>query len=117
MIGAMVAGVALHFETPREAARTVAVVAVLTVLPVAVLMVRQVRRGSWANADASNRAERPVLFAVGIIALVALLGYALVLRPGSFLVRGAVAAMIMLAVCAAGAGFTSMNRASAADSR
>jgi len=100
MIGAMVAGVALHFETPREAARTVAVVALLTVLPVAVLMVRQVRRGSWANADASNRAERPILFAVGIVALVALLVYAIVLRPGSFLVRGAVAVMIMLAVCA-----------------
>jgi len=100
MIGAMVAAAALRFETPREAARTVAVVAVLTVLPVAALMVRQIRRGSWANADASNRAERPILFTVGIVALLALLVYALVLRPGSFLVRGAITVMIMLAVCA-----------------
>lgn len=58
----MVLGAALHFGTPREAFRTVLLVALIALLPVAVLMVRQVRRGSWANVDASNRAERPLLF-------------------------------------------------------
>jgi membrane-associated phospholipid phosphatase len=64
-------------------------------------MARQVRRGFWTNADASNRAERPLLFTVGIVALAVLLGAVLVFRPGSFLIRGAVGVLIMLAVCSA----------------
>ena len=38
-------------------------------------MWRQVRRGRWQNADASNRAERPILYLVCGVALVALLAY------------------------------------------
>ena len=56
-------------------------------------MWRQVRRGRWQNADASNRAERPILYIVGGIALVALLAYLLLLRPQSFMVRGVVATL------------------------
>jgi hypothetical protein len=96
----MVLGVTLHFTTPSEALRTLLLVTVVTLLPVAALMVRQVRRGSWTNVDASNRAERPVLFAVGIAGLAVLLGAVLVFRPGSFLIRGAAGVLMMLAVCA-----------------
>ena len=96
----MVLGVALRVSTPREAVRTFLLVGVIVVVPLAVLMVRQVRRGSWANADASNRAERPVLFAVGMIALAVLLGTVLVFQPGSFLMRGSIGVLLMVAVCA-----------------
>jgi hypothetical protein len=96
----LVLGAALHFTNPHEALRTLLLVTLVTLLPVAALMVRQVRRGSWANADASNRAERPLLFAVGIVALAVLLLAVLVFRPGSFLMRGAVGVLLMLAVCA-----------------
>ncbi len=96
----MVLGAALHFGTPREALRTVLLVTLISLLPVAALMVRQVRRGYWTNVDASDRAERPLLFAAGIVALAVLLGAVLVLQPGSFLIRGTVGVLIMLAVCA-----------------
>jgi hypothetical protein len=96
----MVLGTALHFSTPGEAFRTLLLVTLIALLPVAVLMVRQVRRGSWTNVDASNRAERPLLFAVGIVALAVLIGAVLVFRPGSVLIRGAVGVLIMFVVCA-----------------
>lgn len=96
----MVLGAALRFSTPREALRILLLVAVTALLPIAVLMIRQVRRGSWTNVDASDRAERPLLFAVGIVALAVLLGAVLVFRPGSFLIRGVVGVLMMLAVCA-----------------
>jgi hypothetical protein len=100
MVMVMVLGAALRFGTPREALRTLLLVALVALLPVAALMVRQVRSGSWTNVDASDRAERPLLFAVGIVALVVLLGAVLVFRPGSFLLRGVAGVLIMLAVCA-----------------
>jgi len=97
---ALVVATALHFGGTREAIRTALLVAVVAILPIAVLMVRQVRRGAWGNVDASHRGERPLLFAVGLLALAALLGVLLVLRPDSFLVRGAAGVLAMLAVCA-----------------
>jgi len=96
----MVLAVALHFGTPGEALRTLLLVTLIALLPLAALMVRQVRRGSWTNVDASRRAERPLLFAVGIVGLAALLGAVLVFRPGSFLIRGVVGVLAMLAACA-----------------
>ena len=96
----LVLGAALRLSTPREALRTLLLVTLIALLPVAALMIRQVRKGSWTNVDASNRAERPLLFAVGIVALAVLVGAVLVFRPGSFLIRGAVGVLIMLAVCA-----------------
>jgi hypothetical protein len=96
----MVLGAALHLSTPSEALRTVLLVTLIALLPVAALMVRQVRRGSWTNVDASNRAERPLLFAVAIVALAVLIGAVLVFRPGSFLIRGAAGVLIMFVVCA-----------------
>jgi hypothetical protein len=94
-------GMALHFGTPREALRTLLLFVLIALLPIGVLMVRQVRRGSWTNVDASNRAERPLLFAVSIVAFALLLGVALVFRPASSLIRGAIGVLLMLAVCAA----------------
>ncbi len=100
MTGVMVAGSALHFGSVRDAASALLLVGVAAILPVALLMIGQVRGGKWDNADASNRAERPILYAAGLIALAALLTYELMFRPGSFLIRGVVVVMIMLAVCA-----------------
>jgi hypothetical protein len=96
----MVLGVALQRGDAGEAFWTVALVALVALLPVAALMARQVRRGSWANVDASDRAERPLLFVVGMAALAMLLVVVLVFRSQSFLVRGGIGVLIMLAVCA-----------------
>ena len=95
----LVVGTALHFGSAREALRLVLLVTVVALLPVGALMFGQVRRGGWTTVDASERAERPLLFGVGIVALAVLLGTLLVLRPGSFLVRGAAGVLAMLAVC------------------
>jgi membrane-associated phospholipid phosphatase len=96
----MVLGVALRLGTPREAFRALLIVTLVALVPVGALMVRQVRRGSWDNVDASNRAERPLLFTVGIVALAVLLGAVGMFRPESFLLRGAAGVLAMLAVCA-----------------
>ena len=97
---AMVMGAALRFSTPGEALQTVALVTLVALLPVGVLMFRQVRTGSWGNVDASDRAERPVLFAVSILALAVLLGGMILFRPGSPMIRGSVGVLAMLAACA-----------------
>ena len=83
------------------AARSVMLVALLAFLPLAVLMRRQVRSGAWTNVDASHPHERPVLFLVGGAGLLALLGYLAVAHPDSPLLRGAVGALVMVALCAA----------------
>jgi hypothetical protein len=85
---------------PAAAARAVATVAVLFVLPVAVLIVRQTRRGAWSTVDASNPRERPLLYLVGGAGLVALFGFLLATQPATPLLRGAAGTLGMLAVCA-----------------
>jgi phosphatidylserine synthase len=100
MAAVLIVGTALHFGAPKDAARALMLVALVALLPVAVLMIRQVRRGAWRNVDASEVAERPLLFAVAIVALAALLGYAVVFRPGSFLIRGSLGVFGLLAACA-----------------
>ena len=82
------------------AARSVAVVGLLFVLPLAVLTVRQVRRGAWTTVDASHPLERPVLFLVGIAGLAAVLAYFAQASADAPLVRGAAAVLAMLALCA-----------------
>ena len=84
---------------PSAAARSVATVALLLVLPLAVLMLRQVRRGHWGTVDASHPRERPALYAVGGAALLALLAYLTATSPDSPLVRGAGGTLAMVAVC------------------
>ncbi len=78
--------------------QSVLLVVVAIVFPLAVLMLRQVRRGRWSNVDASNPSERPALFAVALAGLVAALLWLLLNDPQSFLVRGmlVVAALLLL---------------------
>lgn len=97
----MVAVMALHFGTPADAVRSVALVVAFGVVPLALLMYRQVRRGSWENVDASNARERPVLFTIALLGLVLLLTYLLLVHPRSFLVRGIYGGLGMVIVCAA----------------
>jgi hypothetical protein len=85
---------------PAGALRSLGLVALLALVPVALLMGWQVRRGAWQNVDASNPRERPALFWVGGGALVALVVYLRLRQPTSFLIRGSLAVLAMLAVCA-----------------
>lgn len=100
MVALMVGVAAAARQSRGDAAGSVGVVVVFTIAPLAILMWRQVRRGTWENVDASNRAERPALYLVGGIALAALLAYLFLLRPESFMVRGVIAILAMMAVCA-----------------
>jgi hypothetical protein len=100
MVGVMVGAAAAARQGAGGAVRAVAVTALFTIVPMAVLMWRQVRRGRWQNADASNRADRPILYVVGAVALVALLTYLMLVRSQSFMVRGVVATLGMIMVCA-----------------
>ena len=100
MVGVMVGAAAAGRQTTGEAVRSVGTVVLFTIVPLAVLRWRQVKRGRWENADASNRAERPILYIVGGVAVVALLAYLLLIRSQSFMVRGVVATLGMMAVCA-----------------
>lgn len=101
MIGVMVGTAAAARQTAAEAARSVATVALFTIVPLAVLMWHQVRRGRWESSDASNRAERPILYIAGGIAVAVLLAYLLLARPQSLMIRGVVSSLGMLAVCGA----------------
>lgn len=102
LVTALVLVGAVEWHRGRAAAAgSVAAVALLFGLPIGVLMGRQVRRGAWGTVDASDPRERPVLFAVGAAALLALLGYLALARPGSGLLRGGLVTLGMVAVCAA----------------
>ena len=100
MVGVMVGAAAAARQTVGEAARSVGTVVLFTIVPLGVLMWRQVHRGKWENADASNRADRPVLYVVLGVALTALLAYLTLFGPQSFMVRGVVATLGMMGVCA-----------------
>jgi hypothetical protein len=86
-------------QSSRTAMQSVLVVAVAVIVPIAVLMFGQVRRGRWSNVDASKPSERPLLFVVALVGLVAALGWVLFSDPQSFLVRGlfVVAAFLLVA--------------------
>lgn len=100
MVGVLVGAAAASRQSGGEAIRTLLLVAAFTILPLAVLMVRQVRRGAWDNVDASNKAERPILYLVGGVALVALLASVMLMQPQSFMVRGILTTFAMLLVSA-----------------
>lgn len=101
MIAVLVGAAAAARQDVADATRAVAVVAMFTIVPLLILMMRQVKRGAWQNADASNRAERPILYAVGGLGLAALIVYLMTLRPESLLLRGTLVTFSMLGVCAA----------------
>lgn len=100
MIGLLVGTASAARQTAADAMRTVALVAMFTVVPLLILMARQVKRGTWENADASNRADRPILYGVAGMGLAALTFYLLALGSQSFLVRGTLVVFGMLAACA-----------------
>lgn len=100
MVGVMVGAAAAARQTAAEAVRSVSTVVLFTIVPLALLMWRQVRRGRWENVDASNRAERPILYVVGGAGVVALLAYVFVIPQQSFMVRGVGATLGMMAVSA-----------------
>jgi hypothetical protein len=71
-----------------HATKSVLLVLVVIIFPVAILMFRQVRRGRWSNADASNPSERAVLFLTALGGVVASLSWLLIKDPQSFLMQG-----------------------------
>jgi hypothetical protein len=99
MVALLVAVPAMR-QSSGSAVRSVLIVVIAIVIPIAVLMVRQVRRGRWSNVDASKPSERPVLFMVALAGLVAALGWLLLNDPHSFLVRGMIVAAAFLLVAA-----------------
>jgi hypothetical protein len=83
------------------ATRTTLIVGGLFVLPLVALTARQVRSGAWSTVDASQVRERPILFAVGAAALLALMLYFSRAQPGTPLIVGTAGVLTMLALCAA----------------
>jgi membrane-associated phospholipid phosphatase len=100
MVGVIVGTAAGARQGAGGAVRAIALTALFTIVPMAVLMWRQVRRGVWQNVDASNRTERPILYIVGGVTLAALLAYLMVMSSQSFMVRGVVVTLGMIVVCA-----------------
>ena len=100
MVGLMVGVAAASRQTAGEAVRSVGTVVLFTIVPMGVLMWRQVRRGNWENADASNRSERPIMYIVSGAGVLALLVYMVLARQQSFMVRGVVVTLGMVALCA-----------------
>ena len=100
MVVLMVGAATEQLGAPGQVVRTVGVVALFTILPIVILTIWQVRRGAWMNVDASNPRDRPLLFTVAIVSLIALVGYLVALRRHSFLLRGSTVTLVMLVVCA-----------------
>jgi hypothetical protein len=100
MIAVMVGASTARVGRASEVGANIAWVSVFTCVPVAFLIVWKVRRGVWVNVDASRSQERPALYFVGVSGVVLLVLSLVVLRPDSFLLRGAVTALGLLVVCA-----------------
>jgi hypothetical protein len=100
MVGVMVGTATLSRQPATDALLNVALVALFTIVPLALLMVRQVRGAQWENVDASNRRERPILYLAGALSLAALLTFLIILRPGSSMVRGVAGTLGMFVICA-----------------
>src|SRR5438105_10607195 len=90
MVALMVGVMTSRRGTARDVAANIGIVALFTILPLSLLIARQLRRGAWANADASYPHERPALYVVSLSGLVALVLYLAITRPGSGMLRGAV---------------------------
>jgi membrane-associated phospholipid phosphatase len=97
---ALMVGVGGAQESATQPLSGALTLALASMLPVALLIVRQVRRGRWANVDASNVRERPILFVVALAAMAAVLGWLLLTNPQSFLIRGLLVTGAMVAVSA-----------------
>jgi len=99
MVVLMVGAATEQLGAPGQVVRTVGVVALFTILPIVILTIWQVRRGAWMNVDASNLRDRPLLFTVAIVSMIALVGYLVALSRHSFLLRGSTVTLVMLVVC------------------
>lgn len=82
-----------------EAMKIVAAFAAVCVLPMLLLSLRQVRRGAWEHIDASNKRERPALYAIGIGATTLLFVYLLLMHPRSHFVRAIPITLFAPAAC------------------
>jgi membrane-associated phospholipid phosphatase len=100
MVALMVGGAGARHESAAQPLSGALTLALVSMLPVALLIVRQVRRGRWGNVDASNVRERPILFVVTLAAMAAVLGWLLLTNPQSFLIRGLLVTGAMVAVSA-----------------
>ena len=100
MIPLLAATATLHAGRGNELALNVGIVALFAILPIAILTIHQVRRGAWANVDASNPRERPILFIVAIASILALIGCLAITQPHSILLRGSEVTLVLLIVCA-----------------
>jgi len=100
MVALMVGGAGARHESAAQPLSGALTLALVSMLPVALLIVRQVRRGRWGNVDASNVRERPILFVVALAAMAAVLGWLLLTNPQSFLIRGLLVTGAMVAVSA-----------------
>jgi len=76
--------------------RSALLVVAFATIPLAVLMAIQVRSGRWGNVDASRPEERPALFVVGGLGLLALAVYLAFTQPVSPLLRGLLAPVALL---------------------
>jgi membrane-associated phospholipid phosphatase len=72
----------------------------IAILPVLIVSIRQVRRGAWKHVDASERGERPMLYAIGIGASLVMVGYLYVMVPGSPMIRSTLIVLGVLFLCA-----------------
>jgi membrane-associated phospholipid phosphatase len=100
MVVVMVGTTAARFRPANEIAANVWIVVLFALVPIALLTARQVRRGAWGNVDASDVRERPLLYAVGISGLGALVAYLAIWRSDSFLLRGSSVALGVVVLCA-----------------
>jgi membrane-associated phospholipid phosphatase len=75
-------------------------VAAAVIVPISVLIGRQRRSGRWETVDASDRRDRPVLYAIAGAAAAAVLG-ALLLRRDLMAARAVGAVLLIFAVAAA----------------
>ena len=98
MAAILIAVAGSHSFSNPEVLRPVSVVFVIIIAPISILMLVQVRRKRWSNADASNISERPLLLVVILVALTVLLVFLLLQDPHSFLIKGVFVTGLMIAV-------------------
>jgi hypothetical protein len=83
------------------ALRTTLIFAGIVLAPMAVLIWRAVASGRWATVDASDRADRPLLYAVSVVVLIAAIAYFYFVERSSAVVRGSIVSAVMLMLTAA----------------
>ena len=83
---------------PQQSWLAIVATAIVVVLPLFWFMRRQVRRGRWKDVDASERSERPALYAAAIIATAILAIWFLAMPGTRTLARGAIGVLLLLII-------------------